>query len=223
LDTLRSKCERAYEESGTDLVLASEGSFGAHPVLAFCQADEEFLMLKDFRNDLEIVAKTISTQTNLSNKRIHNLEELLSFSHEIGFPSHALILKPLENGLDGLVKGINDESELIRVFKLLNSQYESVYAETDMRAMFNPTRMIVIEEAAHKLVEIVNSCCPECSTPGFWVSKTNSGLRCSQCGLPTKSILSLEKVCKKCDYTELVKYPNEKEYEDPTYCDICNP
>jgi hypothetical protein len=39
-----------------------------------------------------------------------------------------------------------------------------------MRAMYNPSRMTVIQNATKKLVEKINSCCPHCNIPGFGIT-----------------------------------------------------
>jgi hypothetical protein len=46
----------------------------------------------------------------------------------------------------------------------------TTYVETDMRAMYNPSRMTVIQNATKKLVEKINSCCPNCNIPGFGIT-----------------------------------------------------
>ncbi|RTY96888.1 hypothetical protein EKL98_16285, partial [Flavobacterium bomense] len=97
------------------------------------------------------------------------------------------------------------------------------YIETDMRAMYNPTRMKVIEKAAFKLVDKIKSLCPKCRTPGFGIIDRREGLPCQQCHFPTRSTLSHIYSCQKCSYKKEEKYPNGKQTEDPMYCDICNP
>ena len=106
--------------------------------------------------------------------------------------------------------------------KLINAR-NSIFVETDMRAMYNPTRMTVIENATKKLVEKINSSCPACQTPGFCVTSSTKGLTCSLCGLPTKSTLSSIYQCQQCEYTKEEMYPHKKTNEDPMYCDFCNP
>ena len=92
-----------------------------------------------------------------------------------------------------------------------------------MRAMYNPTRMKVIEKATKKLVDKINSCCPQCQTPGFGITDAKKGLRCMQCNFSTRSTLSYIYTCQKCSYTYEEMYPNKKTTEDPMYCDVCNP
>lgn len=95
--------------------------------------------------------------------------------------------------------------------------------ETDMRAMFNPTRMKVIETATHKLVDKIKSCCPQCNTPGFGITDRKEGLPCSLCGSPTHSTLCYLYTCQHCGFIKEEMYPNHKTAEDPGCCALCNP
>ncbi|MRX46215.1 DUF6671 family protein [Pedobacter puniceum] len=221
--TAREKCLQAMRKNNCDLGLASEGSFGPHPSLFFVQADDEFLIFIDHKHGIEIIARELSTATNFNAKSIANEEELLAFAAEIGFPEHALILRPSKDNFTAIHKGINDAETLKKVFHQLNKEYQSVYAETDMRAMYNPTRMGVIEKATYKLLEKIQSHCPQCQMPGFTVTAAKPGLKCSLCGLPTKSTLSYVYSCQHCHFSKEEIYPNQKQTEDPTYCDYCNP
>lgn len=223
LSTLREKCIIANKATNCDLVVASEGSFGAHPTLFFAQANEELMMLKDFKNDIEIVAREISMETNFNGKLITNEADLLEFAEKVNFPSHAIILKPEEKNFSKIIKGITDKDVLLKSYNELKEEFNSVYAETDMRAMFNPTRMKVIEKVTHKLIEKIKSLCPNCALPGFDIVKANPGLPCGNCLLPTRSTLSYLYQCKKCCYEKELHYPRGIKFEDPTYCDNCNP
>lgn len=223
LSTLRLKCVEANRLTNCDLIVASEGSFGAHPSIFFAHADEELLMLKDFKNDLEIVAREISLETNFNAQEINNTTDLLEFAQKVQFPSHALIVKSSEKNFKKIVKGITSEKELLEHFEKLKTEFGSVYVETDMRAMYNPTRMKVIEIATQSLLKKVNKECPNCKTPGFDILKANAGLPCENCHLPTRSTLSYTYQCKKCKHQEEECYPRKIKWEDPTYCDNCNP
>ena len=220
---VREKCRQAMELSNCDLGIASEGSFGAHPSLTFARADDEFLILLDRKNNLEILARELSLSTNFDGKQLSSEEELLEFAEKAKFPSHGVILRKSDQEKVDIHKDISDLEELKRVFRELFQKYGSVYAETDMRAMKNPTRMEVIRIAAEKLVEKVKSQCPNCSTPGFGVTEVKSGLPCGMCGFPTRSTLSFVYTCQHCQFSKEEKYPHQKMTEDPMYCDICNP
>lgn len=223
LNTLRAKCELGYKTSNCDLVIASEGSFGPHPTIGFGLADQELVMLKDFKNDLEIVAYEISFDTNFNGKLITNLVDLADFAKAANFPSHGLILRESETDTKQIHKGIVTYDELESTFSDLMKQFPSVYVETDMRANFNPMRMKVIKKATLNLIKKIKNLCPSCKIPGFDIVKVNSGLPCENCHLPTRSTLSHTYQCAKCHYIEEVKYPRGIKFEDPTFCDNCNP
>lgn len=223
ITTLRKKCFLAMTQYHCDLGVASEGSFGAHPSIFFASADDEFLIFIDKKNDLEIIARNLSTTTNFNAKEVFSESELLKFAEEAQFPSHALILKENKNSTKNIVKGINSKSQLVEAFNKIFITQRSVYVETDMRAMHNPTRMKVIEEATHQLINKIKTKCPNCKTPGFFIQNTKPGLPCQLCGNPTRATLSQVYQCKKCDFVEEILYPNGITTEDPTYCDFCNP
>ena len=223
LTTLRNKCILAANATKSDFVIASEGSFGAHPSIFFAHANQELVMLKDFKNDLEIIAKEISLETNFNGQKISTETELLTFAEKVNFPSHALILKDNDVSFSTIYKGIQSEEVLLEKFHELLKKSGFVYVETDMRAMYNPTRMKVIEKATWQLIEKIKSICPSCKTPGFDIVDAVSGLPCELCKCPTRSTLYYMYQCKKCNYSCKKMFPRGIAYEDPTYCDTCNP
>lgn len=223
LEAARQKCRTAMELNRCDLAVASEGSFGPHPSLAFIAADEEILVLIDKAHQLEIVVKLLSLETNFSGKTVESEQELLAFAEASGFPEHALIVRKSKDSVDSIFKGINQTDELLRVYHLLKSAGSAPYVETDMRAMHNPTRMKVIAQAAQDLADKVNSRCPACSLPGFGIVDVKRGLPCDLCGFPTRAIMTHIYECKGCAHREEVMYPQQRRTEDPMYCDRCNP
>ena len=112
---------------------------------------------------------------------------------------------------------------LKKTFEELLLKYNMVYAETDMRAFCNPTRMNIIEKATKKLIKKIESKCEKCYKPGFGITDAKRGLKCSFCGSPTNSILSYIYKCQHCDFEKEEIYPNKKTKEDSMYCDFCNP
>ncbi len=221
--TARQKCLLAMELSNCDLGVASEGSFGPHPSLFFVNADDEFLIFIDKKNSLEIIVRDLSTETNFNGKEIESEKELLEFAQSVHFPSHGLILRKSKTDNSEIIKGITDLDQLKAAFKKLLEKSKSIYAETDMRALYNPSRMQVIEAAAKKLLAKINAVCPQCNTPGFGITDAKRGLECSLCGSPTQSTLSYLYVCQHCQYTKEEMHPHGKTSEDPMYCDYCNP
>ncbi|MGY6523756.1 MAG: DUF6671 family protein [Mongoliitalea sp.] len=223
ISAAKQKCLEGMQQSGCDLAIANEGSFGSHPTLFFVPADEELIVLIDARNNLELVAREISMDTNFDAKEVSSVEDLLAFADQVHFPSHALILRPAKDNFDGIVKGIQDADQLIQTFQSIQEKHGCVYVETDMRALYNPKRMRVIAQATERLLDLIKSECPQCQTPGFTVRDVIRGLPCDQCGRPTRSILAQIYACKKCTYQEEKPNPEGKTAEDPMYCDYCNP
>lgn len=223
LETLKQKCIEGMKHSGCDLVLASEGSFGPHPSIFFAPANDELLMLMDAKDDLQIVARELSTQTNFRGEELSNPLQLQEFAEKAGFPEHALILRPNSDDLQELYKGITNPKVLRTTFDQLLKRYGKAYVETDMRAMYNPTRMQIIQKAAHKLVAKIQSACPTCQMPGFGIVEGKSGLPCERCGMPTASIKSHLYACVHCSHQEERTHPSGKTTEDPMYCSFCNP
>ncbi len=223
IDAAKQKCMLAMELTGTDLAVASEGSFGAHPLLYFLPADDELLVLIDKKNGLEITVREVSTKTNYNAKEVSSEEDLLAFAQSALFPGHGLILKDKKEGYTAIAKGIVDAKELLETFKRFMATYGSVYVETDMRAHMNPSRMEVIEETTKKLIAKIKTTCPSCQTPGFGIKDATPGLPCENCKAPTKSTLYHVYACQKCNHTHEAYFPNGKQEEDPTYCDRCNP
>ena len=223
LETLRKKCLHAMQQTGIDLAVASEGSFGSHPEIAIIPANEEWLMLIDKKNQLEITARVISTATNFNGQYVNSYTELQDFASSVFFPSHALNLRDEKDSLKDIVKGIRDPESLMQHFERMLRLYGRTFAETDMRAMHNPMRMDVIMAAAQKLVEKLHRSCPACGTPGFDIVRMMSGLPCALCSAPTRSAKAAVYGCVKCSFEQEVLYPDDKKTQDPMYCDYCKP
>jgi hypothetical protein len=223
IKAVRSKCLKAMELYNCDLGVASEGSFGPHPILIFLNANEEFLILIDKKNNLEILVRELSTETNFGGEEVTSEIYLTRFAEKAMFPTHGLVLRVHKDSIGEIVKGITDKDQLISDFQSLIGRYGTAYVETDMRAMHNPTRMKVIEKAALKLIEKINSKCDACGTSGFGVTETKPGLPCEGCRFPTHSTLSFIYKCEHCGFSTEEKYPHKKLAEDPMYCNLCNP
>lgn len=221
--TARNKCILALGATNYDLAIASEGSFGPHPSMFFVPVDDEFLVFIDKKNDLEIVARELSIETNFNGSEIKNEKELNEFAENAEFPFHGLIIRKTKDDFTDIVKGITSEEQLKSTFNYFISNYGTSFIETDMRAMYNPTRLRVIERLTKKLVDKIKTICPECGTPGFGIEEVRKGLPCQICNFPTRSTLSYIYSCMKCSFSDEEKYPEGKNTEDPMWCDLCNP
>jgi len=168
------------------------------------------------------VGKKLSTETNFSGQLCRSERALFDFASQISFPSHGLILRDNEGSNNKVFKGITDKATLLKKFQTLLDLYGSAFAETDMRALYNPTRMKVIGEATDAMLEKALIRCEQCNTPGFGITGTKPGLLCQLCGLPTRSIMAFIYSCSSCNFT--MQEPNpQKLFEEPMYCDYCNP
>ncbi len=223
LTTARKKIERGMELTGCDLAVASEGSFGPHPSLVFVPANDELVLFIDKKNNLEVIGRSLSAETNFSGCLVSNLDELREFARRVQFPSHALIVRESEKGTTHIIKGVSSWKQLEDRCNELFEKQGQAYVETDMRALYNPSRMKVIGKAAEQLIAKLCSHCPQCNFPGFAVTDVVAGLPCQLCEMPTRSTLSYIYRCQHCSFTKKEQFPNGKQMEDPMYCDHCNP
>ena len=223
LSAARKKGEWANREFRATLVVASEGSFGPDPLIPYVHVNEEWLVFTDYENDFECVVRSITHQTNFAAQFIMQQKELDDFCARVQFPSHAIILRPDENTYDDMRKGIQHADELYEFAAMLWKKYGRLYAETDMRAMHNPTRMQHISQLANELAARLQNACTQCGYPGYSVTHTENGLPCSSCHMPSTYVKAHVYTCKQCSHTERVMYPNGKENIEPMYCMYCNP
>ncbi|BAY52883.1 hypothetical protein NIES2134_120370 [Thermostichus vulcanus NIES-2134] len=218
-----AKAEAVLAQTGADLVIASEGSFGPHPQFPMLPSDRELILLVDRRHDLVLRGEVLSLDTNFSHATVSHLEEALAFGARVGFPSHGLIAMAQADPLPNtpIFKGIQSEEQLQRAIATLQTNHATLHLETDMRAHMNPTRMRVIAQAAAELVQAMAQGCPQCGWPGFVACEHLPGLPCELCGAPTGAIKASRYRCQHCLYELTVPVPET--VADPSQCYVCNP
>jgi len=219
------KAETAMTLTGLTLAVASEGSFGPHPSIPFLACDCEIVLLSDRHHHLDIIGQAISTQTNYDYQQVASVEAALDFAHKIGFPSHGLVAmtEPQPTSSSHVVKGITDAAQLAETVTWLLQTFGRAHLETDMRAMYNPTRMKVIAQATQDLIRKLNQRCPQCGLPGFAVTEHKAGLPCTVCNLPTTLPLAVTHRCPSCHFSHVTDFPDGQEFADPAQCLYCNP
>ncbi len=222
IEAARKKCYLAMEQTNCNMAIASEGSFGPHPGLFLVPADDEILILIDKENNIEIIAREVSTQTNFNTAIITDYAQLRKFANRALFPSHALIIRNEKNSNMEIVKGITNWDDLNATFYHFMQKYGKVHVETDMRASYNPTRMQVIEKATVQLIKKMQCTCPQCKAPGFSITNVKRGLPCGLCNMPTQIPKSNLYTCAQCHFIKEETIAN-KQFEDPMYCNFCNP
>lgn len=221
----RKKCEWGLQQSGVSCVLSSEGSFAADPMRPALAVDTETLYYIDAEHDFHLHLTEHSYKTNYKMRVVSSLDELVAFSAEVGFPEHALIIRPNDwRDKAILFKGINSQPQIVTAFEqsLKASRDNLVWVETDMRACFNPSRMGFIAELAEKMALRLTYRCPGCMTPGWGVTSQTAGLECRLCDFPTRGIKANQYACVKCEHTH-TEVISDTLKADPALCFICNP
>jgi len=228
LDCARAKCEKAIEIMGenVEFLLASEGSFGPHPMIPFIPCDYEILYFIDRKRDFHLSVSLLSETTNYKIKEIKSLKELQSFAKKSQFPSHALIIRSESKVYTGkIIKGINTLQNLKKAFNELSKLHPEgkVWVETDMRACFNPSRMNVISLLTEKLTKRLAVLCPHCDTPGWGKVRIENGLNCCWCNLETELAKFEVFGCTRCNYEKFELPSHGFKKADPSNCSYCNP
>ena len=223
LDAARKKAITGMKLLKLDLGLANEGAFLNDPHTGTIPWNNELLVLIDQKHNLELTGFSSGPAQNESGYVTH-WEELKKFADSALFPSHYLVIKPTDEYHPQSRKGIQDLVELKNAFDWAKSLSSKgiVYVENDLRAFANPTRMENIRKAAINLANKMNSICPQCNTPGFWVTDVKRGLPCNACGLATDEEIAKIWSCIQCEHkqTEGMKVFR---FADPSKCKHCNP
>ncbi|MBE9205643.1 hypothetical protein IQ244_03780 [Nostoc sp. LEGE 06077] len=221
------KAETALKMTGESLAIASEGSFVPHPLVPYIYSNREIVILLDKQNEIEIIGEEFSIDTNFNHQIVENLQEADDFAKKVGFPEHGLVIywQDVAKNSTEIIKGITTEAKLQETIQtgLHNSVDGKVSLETDMRALYNPTRMKNIAKATLDLLTKIKSLCPQCSAPGFAITEKIAGLPCEMCAMPTNLTHSVIYQCQKCDFKQEKLFPNGREFADPAQCMYCNP
>jgi hypothetical protein len=223
LDAARKKAQIGMELIGTDLGIANEGAFVADPYTGMLSWNNELVILIDHKLDLELTGFSSAAAQN-AHSYVSNWEDLETFARSALFPSHHLIIKPTDEYHPKSIKDISTISQLKSAFEqaLAHSSTRTVYVANDLRAFANPTRMDNIRQAAINLADKMESLCPACNTPGYWIKDIQYGLPCNACGMPTTQEIAKIWGCLKCEHrnTEGMKVLR---FANPSQCDHCNP
>lgn len=226
MGTARAKAQAALEMTGETLAIASEGSFGPCPEMPLLPCNRELVVLVDQSQGLEVAGQAVSMETNFRAQSVSTIEEALTFARPVGFPEHGLVVMPTAEGAsDGITKGITTEAGLREAIALARTYAPTpeVHIETDMRALYNPSRMAVIAQATQDLVAAIERRCPSCGCPGFTVTQRRPGLPCELCRAPTLLTLSARYGCQRCPFQQEVRFPDGLQFADPGLCPYCNP
>lgn len=233
--TALAKARLALEHSGGALAIASEGSFGPHPAVPLLPVGRECLLFLDCERQLTVIEEGFARRTNFSQLRLEadsirapllppNLE---SWLQQVGFPAHAVLVRPLGDGVpaETLRKGIQDPEALRQslLWAAATAPAGRVQLETDMRAHCNPTRMAAIRALAFQLVRRLRHPCPACGSPGWGPVGSEAGLPCADCHQPTALIQAEILGCAACSHQQRRPRRDGLSAADPGQCLHCNP
>jgi hypothetical protein len=222
-EAARRKARQGMLLAGASLGIASEGSFAADPFSGMLPWNVELVTWIDDELGIEITGIAQG-----ADRRGHILSgswpDIATFAEREGFPAHYLVLRPDNQDDPRIHKSIQDWERLRTCFDdcLAASNSGQVFVERDLRAHANPTRMQRIAEATADLLQRLQSECPACATPGFWISERLTGLPCAICRLPTALAHSEIWACLRCDHKASRPLPDRVE-ADPAHCAYCNP
>jgi len=223
LDTCRRKVEIGMGLAHTHLGLASEGTFTADPWSGLLPWNVEILVFIDQAHGWEVVG-TAQGPAHNHQITLQDGATLRAFAQQNGFPEHQLCLRPNSADDQRVIKGIDNWDGLQAAFQMCQglSAQRQVHVESELRAFGNPTRMAMIERAAHDLVQKIQQSCPQCDGPGYQVVSHRAGLPCAACGRPTRMATHAQWRCAHCQHSQEVALAQAGN-ADPSRCDHCNP
>lgn len=223
LDAARRKARKGMELSGLPIGLASEGSFAADPFAGMFPWNVEMLVWIDDTRGIEVVGMA---QGAARSGHLQSAEwaQVKAFAEAEDFPTHHLVLRPDGPDDPRIHKGIADWEQLKAAFDACQAEAAQgqVVVEADLRAFANPTRMQMIERAAHDLKQRLASCCPQCHAPGYWITERQKGLPCAACRLPTSDYRNEVWKCVRCQH-QTTHPRSDRQTADPRHCAYCNP
>lgn len=212
LDCATRKAELACELTGLSVGLGSEGSVGEVPAGGLLPWHQELVVLVDSERDLRIIGRHEGPAFQRQ-QRCTDWPTLAAFFNDTG-PEQAVLLRNKEQ----LRKGLTTLDSLKAAFEELGGEVD---AELDLRAHLSVRRRQRIAAATHNLIERLQSLCPACESPGFWVERGEPGLPCAACGQATWRMRARIWHCPACQYQ--VRRPVKEVLAEPRHCQACNP
>lgn len=210
--------------------LASEGSYGPHPVIPFLRGGVELLVLVDDEWDMVVVEQLVVERPRFGHLVLPGpawTPALDAFLERMAFPGHGMVILPATEGGTPrpVARGVHDRSDLEMAIAEATRRAPDgrVRVETDMRANHNPTRMESIGVLARVMGERLLTLCRLCGCPGWGVTRRPRGLPCSVCSTPTAMFAGEIHGCPVCGYEEHLPRWDGLRRADPGHCPECNP
>jgi hypothetical protein len=222
-----AKARMGIAATGLPIGIASEGSYGPHPLIPFVAGGIELMVLVDDVRRIVITEHLIDDAPVYGHAVAACLSELASFLPLHRFPGHALIVKPNVPTSESapIYKGLRDTKALAdAITEVATASADGkALVQTDMRAHMNPVRMDTIARLARKLSVRVAAPCPVCETPGYGQVEVETGLPCECCGAPTNLVLCQILGCVACAHRDSRPRLDGRSDADAGHCARCNP
>ena len=223
-ETAVAKARLGMNAAGVRLGLASEGSIGPPPGVAFVVAARELVVLVDDERGLVVGESAIGYDIITIAADVAPGDDIERLLQRGAFPEHGMIVRPAAGPPAPLHKGIHDRSGLddaIRACAAVSPDGRA-HIETDLRAHHCPSRRPIIAAAAHRLAERLAALCPMCATPGWGVVRVELGVPCQHCRRPVQLPSADVFGCAACTFEQTLTRP-ESRGADPGRCSWCNP
>ncbi len=225
LDAARAKARAAAAATGLPVALASEGSYGPHPLMPMLPLGRELLLWHEADTGREIAVWRVDEAPVYDHVLIGASDALGPFLQAVGFPATALIV--VAAGHDGppVAKGLAARDDLARAVTraVALSPQGRALVQTDMRAHCNPRRQGTIRRLAEDLAARLGCACPQCRAAGWGVLRQTAGLPCGDCGAPTALALARVLGCTACGHEVEEPAMGGPAAADPAHCPLCNP
>lgn len=222
-----AKARLGMKATGLPIGLASEGSYGPHSQIPFVPGGVELMVLVDDMRGIVVSEHLIEDAPVFGHGYVVAGEDVTPILDRLGFPTHALIVKPAESGggAGNIHKGLRDRTALELAVMSAKAQSDDGRAliQTDMRAHMNPTRMATLGRLASALAERLSALCPACRTPGYGQVDVEIGLPCEWCGTPSLMVRHRVFGCVACPHRENRPRGDGLTKADPGHCPLCNP
>lgn len=205
------RAAHAKAEAGLRLVpeatiaVASEGSFGPHPSLAWLGSGFEIVLLVDALRGVTIAGEDLTLDTDYEARIVTTADEAVAALRGVD-PGSAVTISaadaraPIVGGL--AFKGLRDDGAVAAAVARVREAATHAWVATDVRAHENARRRASIRRAADDLVRRCRSACPRCAAPGFWRDRLAGALPCADCGAPTARPAIEIRRCVACAYED---------------------
>jgi hypothetical protein len=226
LEAAIAKARLGMAQSGLAIGMASEGSYGPHPHVPFMAGGIELMVLVDDTRGIVVSEHLVEDAPVFDHAFARTSGELGPLLERVGFPHHALIVRPaMDAPTHTVYKGLRRNGDLEAAVSACASLSGDGRAlvQTDMRAHMNPTRMDSIRRLASALADRLARPCPACSAPGYGQVDVESGLPCEDCGGPSIMIRHRVFGCVSCGHRQKLPRADGLTHADPGHCPQCNP